>query len=358
LPREELQENAEPTMINVRSEGLKLDLVLLQNRVSGLTMDFQNISKSGELHKWLRIIDGMLSGFVPSLEGSIPQILGEATRLPASQPQPPKGPEEELPEASAEPTMINVRSEGLKLDLVLLQNRVSGLTIDYQDISNNGELQRWIKIIDGMLSGPAPSPEGSNVQTLGEPARLPASQPRPPKEEQEEPQKGKEEQEEPQKGKEEQEEPQKGKEQEEPQKGKEEQEEYPEENGYREVVLHAVDVGLDTLGHDGKQAIFSLLENRYGFREKDIPDYPRSFVELLAELLGASSQNLEREIMNNIRKVWAAPGENLEAVVESLKEHYQTTAPIESAAQEPRSVAAEANVVGFKYNATYSRRRS
>jgi len=71
----------EPTMINVRSEGLKLDLVLLENKVTGLTIDFQNVAKSDELHKWLKVIDGMLSGSASSSERSIPQILGEATRL-------------------------------------------------------------------------------------------------------------------------------------------------------------------------------------------------------------------------------------------------------------------------------------
>jgi len=71
---------SEPTMINVRSEGLKLDLVLLNNRVTGLSIDFQNASKSDELHKWLRVIDGMLSTSAPASERSIPQILGEAAR--------------------------------------------------------------------------------------------------------------------------------------------------------------------------------------------------------------------------------------------------------------------------------------
>jgi hypothetical protein len=118
-----------------------------------------------------------------------------------------------------------------------------------------------------------------------------------------------------------------------------------------------VDVSLDTLGRDGKQAILSLLENRYGFRENDIPDYPRSFIELLHELLGASAQNLEREIMNNIRKVWAAPGENLEAVVESLKENYQTVAQVQATAEDHRSAAADLDDAGYRYNAKYSRRR-
>ncbi|MGD0478425.1 MAG: hypothetical protein ABSB29_09715 [Nitrososphaerales archaeon] len=264
-------------------------------------------------------------------------------------------PSEELPEASAEPTMINVRSQGLKLDLVLLQNRVSGLTIDYQGISESKELHKWIKIIDGMLSGSVPSHAGSNTQTLDGVAGHPASQPRPPKEEQKEP---------------------------------------AEENDYRKVVLHAVDVSLDTLGNDGKHAILSLLENRYGLREQDIPDHPRGFVVLLDELLGASSQNLEREIMSSIRRVWAAPGEDLETVVESLKEHYLTAAPVEAAAEDPRSFAVDFSPVaiatteeqegpsesgmrnpeasddtspvgprlidpipvGFKYNATYYRR--
>ncbi|MGD0146015.1 MAG: hypothetical protein ABSB53_04070 [Nitrososphaerales archaeon] len=48
--------------------------------------------------------------------------------------------DEVIPEAGVEPTMINVRSEGLKLDLVLLKNRISGLTIDYQSISESDEL--------------------------------------------------------------------------------------------------------------------------------------------------------------------------------------------------------------------------
>jgi len=291
----------EPTMINVRSEGLKLDLVLLKNMVSGLTIDYQDISENKELHKWLKIIDRMISASASSPEELISQILGEAAKSLASQPRHLKGPEEELHE-DAEPTMINVRSEGLKLDLVLLKNMVSGLTIDYQDISESGELQRWIRIIEGMISESAPSPE-SVPQILGEAARPPASLPEPSKEQQEEP---------------------------------------PEENDYRRVVLHAVDASLDTLGHDQKHAVLSFLENEYGFREKDIPDDPRRFVGLLYEMLGTSAQVLEREIIGSIRIVWAAPGETLEVVVKSLKEHYQTKTPAKAAAEDHRSVAADA----------------
>ncbi|MGD0319804.1 MAG: hypothetical protein ABSB56_08930 [Nitrososphaerales archaeon] len=374
VPSEGLQENGEPTMINVRSEGLKVDLVLLKNRVSGLTIDYQGISENKELHKWLRIIDGMLSGSAPSPEGSIPQILGEAAKFPASQPQRLER-SEDGPQENGEPTMINVRSEGLKVDLVLLKNRVSGLTIDYQGISEGDELQKWIRIIEGIISEPATSPESSIPQILGRAARPSFSQPDLPKEEQvespdetgEQTDSQKEEQTDSQKEeqtdsqKEEQTDSQK--EHMDPQKEeqtdsqKEEQTDSQKENGYRKVVLRAADVSLNTLGRDGKQAILSLLENRYGFREDDIPDYPRSFVELLHELLGASAQNLEREIMNNIRKVCPAPGENLEAVVESLKENYQTAAQVEADAQEPMSAATDASMAEFRYNATISRRR-
>ena len=215
---------------------------------------------------------------------------------------------EEPPEPGAERTTINVRSKGLKLDLVLRKNTVSGLTIDYQSISESGELQEWLRIIEDMISGLAPSPEGSIPQIAGEATKPPLLQPEP---------------------------------------SKEEQEERPEETDYHEIVLHAVDVSLDTLGSAGKQAVLSLLENRYGLSEKEIPDHPRGFVVLLDELLGSTARALEREIISNIRLVSAARGENLKAVVESLKERYQTRASIEAAAEGPKPVAANASHVAI-----------
>ena len=313
---EELLEKAKPTMINLRSEGLKLDLVILQNRVSGLTIDYQGISKSGELQEWLGIIYNMLSDSTPSPEGSVSKILGEAAKPSVSQPQPLKRSEDGLQE-DAEPTMINVRSEGLKLDLVILQNRVSGLTIDYQGISKSGELRRWINAIKGMLSESAPSLHGPIPQTLVETPKPPISQPQTLEEKQEEPQREKEEQQEPLK-----------------------QQEPLREKDYREIVFHAVDISLDTLGPDGKHAVLSLLENRYGLHEDDIADHPRGFVVLLEALLGQSARTLEREIISNIRLVSVAPGENLEAVIRSLKEQRPAEAPAEAATEDVSSRAA------------------
>ena len=72
----EVTEN--PTMINVRTEGLKVDLVLLENKVTGLSIDYQGIKGSEELHRWLRLIDGMLTDTSSSAQRSIPHILGDA----------------------------------------------------------------------------------------------------------------------------------------------------------------------------------------------------------------------------------------------------------------------------------------
>ena len=265
----------------------------------------------GPARKGGPLVDGRrktaLEGNVPLLEGPFPQNLGEAARLPASQPQSLKGPGKGLQE-NVTPTMINIRSTGLRLDLVLLRNKVSGLTIDYQGVSKSGELQRWLRVIDGLLSGSAPSPEGPFPQNLGEAARLPASQPQSLKEEQEEPPEEKEEHEEPLR-----------------------------KIDYRKIVLRAVDLGLDTLGHDKKHTVLSLLEDEFGFRENDIPNHPRGFVEVLDALLGPSARAVEREIINNIRLVWAAPGENLETVVKSLKE--QTCEPSDTTGDEPPSTS-------------------
>jgi len=259
-----------------------------------------------------------------------------------------------------EPTTIKVRTEGLKLDLVLIQNRISGLTIDYQNISSSGELQRWIEIIDAMISEKPPTSE-SRVNSQVETNKLPSEKPRlskqggevqpkeipiepavdvlvvspiepparPPKEEAPalEP----------------------------PTRAVEGvSNEVDTDNDYREIVVHAVDISLDTLGRDGKHAVLSLLENRHGLREQDVPDHPLDFVMLLEEILGASSQTLEREIITNIRTVSNAAGENLEEVIASLKALRKA-----EASEEKRRESHTKNTgsTGFRYDATYVRGR-
>ena len=311
---------------------------------------------------------------------------------------------EGVQEANPEPTTIKVRTEGLKLDLVVLNNKVSGLSIDYQSISRSGELQRWIKIIDGMISGSAPSPKIKKTRTpeempspltsqsggpKEEPVELPSEpmkelpaepfkepqiepqpelrlEPRmepsdelppvttiePPKEHSVEPM------EEPSV------EPPIERSSELPLEPLEEPDgesvsepllEPPSGLDYRKIVIDAVDSSLDSLGRDGKYAIMSLLENRYGLREQDIPEHPGDFILLLEGTLGASAETLEREMMLNIRVVADAPGEDLEEVVNFLKEQNPIKPRRRIGADGSNSSTSGAK--GFRYDATYFRRR-
>jgi len=296
-----------------------------------------------------------------------------------------------------EPTVIRVRSEGLKLDLMLRQDKVSGFTIDYHDPSKVAELQRWIKIIDHMIPEPGPpqkrsggeietapqqAPEVVSVKEEETSAELQAEQPefatpealtpeveapevKPPEVEVPEPavpavavpevtapevvavreeEPTQEEQ---------------GKPLEEPEISEDLVMSKPDEpasnptqrEAYREIVLEAVDVSLNSLGRDGKHAILSLLENRYDLRDQDIPDHPADFVVLLQEILGSSAKTLEREIILHIRSVVDAPGDTLEAVIKSLKER----GPIRRKAQTSLRDSLF-GPAGFRYDATYYRR--
>jgi hypothetical protein len=265
--------------MQVRNQGLKVDLVLLDGAVSSLNMDYQKIASIGELHKWLGIVYAMLSGDSLNSGGSVPMVT-----------QPPNlqggGP------GVAEPMMINVKNQGLKVDLVLLEGSVSGLSIDYQDASKSGELQRWIEVVDAVIFRPAPSSVEPVAKIVEEEPRLSAS----------------------------------------PRQIAKESEVLPESEDYKRIVLQAVDRSLNFLGKDGKQVLLSLLERRYGLREEEIPDHPRGFIEILDEMLGPSAHTLEAEMISEIRKVSAAQGQDLLTVVRSLRLQCQTRVPVEETA--------------------------
>jgi len=165
------------------------------------------------------------------------------------------------------------------------------------------------------------------------------------------------------------------------------------QGNYRDIVLRAVDRSLDVLGQDGKQVMLSLLENRYGVHEEEIPEHARGFIEILEEAIGSSAYTVEREIMNEIRRETQIQGVNLSSVVELLKELYPADSPPtsspamtiameedaapESQSQAEASVAGEVKEasrtledrspsgfsytrndpipIGFRYNASFSR---
>jgi hypothetical protein len=266
--------------MQVRNQGLKVDLVLLDGTVSSLNMDYQKVAPIGDLHKWLGIVYAMLSG---------DSLTSGESALPVTQPRNSRG----NGLGVAEPMTINMKNQGLKVDLVLLEGSVSGLSIDYRDVSKSGELQRWIEVVDAMILRPAPSSSQPAAKIVEEEPRQPAPQ---------------------------------------PPAVKEEPKVLPGSEEYKNIVLQAVDRSLNILGKDGKQVLLSLLERRYGLREEEIPEHPRGFIEILGEILGSSAYTLEAEIVSEIKKVSAAQGQDLLTVSRSLRQQCQTEVPVEETA--------------------------
>ena len=225
-------------------------------------------------------------------------------------------------ESRGSPSIIKVRNEGLKVDLVMLDGKVSGFTLEYQDIKDSRELKKWIDIVDQMTFRPASATKDA-VPSF--PVSAPDS-PAPPSLPIEEPQEKLIEQ-----PKELIEEPQ-----------EKLIEKLPEIGDYREIVLRAVDKSLDIIGKDGKDVLLSLLESRYGLLEEEIPEHPRAFIDLLEEGLGSSAYAVEKEIMREIRKVSSVQAENLYKVVELLKEEYPAKAPVQSPAASTTPIGEDA----------------
>jgi len=240
-------------------------------------------------------------------------------------------------ESRGSPSIIKVRNEGLKVDLVMLDGKVSGFTLEYQDIKDSRELKKWIDIVDQMTFRPASATKDAvpsfpvSAPDSPAPPSLPIEEPQEklieqPKELIEEPQEKLIEQ-----PKELIEEPQ-----------EKLIEKLPEIGDYREIVLRAVDKSLDIIGKDGKDVLLSLLESRYGLLEEEIPEHPRAFIDLLEEGLGSSAYAVEKEIMREIRKVSSVQAENLYKVVELLKEEYPAKAPVQSPAASTTPIGEDA----------------
>ena len=295
-------------------------------------------------------------------------------------------------------SVVKVRNEGLNVDVVLQDGNVTGFTIDYQHVRNIRELKKWINIVDEITfrpyldtkdavpPSPASAPDSPALLPLlvEEPVEMPEGEPV------EEPVKPVEE----------------------PVRPAELPAEMPVEmpvgpvqepvempaeglpgvGDYRKIVLRAVDTSLDIIGKDGKQVLLSLLENRYGLIEEEIPEHPRAFIDLLEEDLGSSAYAIEKEITREIRKISSVQAENLYKVVELLKEKYpaktqasnsdasnvsikedvsptlraleeKNEKPAEEAIQEPNPpetpIPADSGMkdpipVGFKYSASFS----
>ncbi len=180
-------------------------------------------------------------------------------------------------------TLINVKTSGLKMDLVLRKRKVTGLSIDYQKLTKDAELQKWVAMLYSMLSGSTPASDAAIPLMIGGVTARPPAQPKSPK------------------------------------RYEDDTHQVQETNDFDEIVLQAIDTSLNILGQDGKQVLLNLMENRHGFRLQDVPQHPKAFIQLLDGLLGETAYTLEKEIINEIRKVAPVQGKTLYQVVRSLK---------------------------------------
>ncbi len=169
------------------------------------------------------------------------------------------------------------------MDLVLRKQKVTGLSIDYQKLTKDAELQKWVAMLNSMLSGSTPASDAAIPFMIGGVTARPPVEPKSPK------------------------------------RYEDDTHQVQETNDFDKIVLQAIDTSLNILGQDGKQVLLNMMENRYGFRLQDVPQHPRDFIELLDGFLGETGYMLEKEIINEIRKVAPVQGKTLYQVVRSLK---------------------------------------
>jgi hypothetical protein len=333
------------SVVKVRNEGLNVDVVLQDGNVTGFTIDYQHVRNIRELKKWINIVDEIT--FRPYLDtkDAVPPSPASAPDSPALLPllveEPVEMPEGEPVEEPVKPVEEPVRPAELPAELPVVEPVQEPV-----EMPEGEPVEEPVKPVEEPVRPaelPAEMPVEMPVGPVQEPVEMPA-------------------------------------------------EGLPGVGDYRKIVLRAVDTSLDIIGKDGKQVLLSLLENRYGLIEEEIPEHPRAFIDLLEEDLGSSAYAIEKEITREIRKISSVQAENLYKVVELLKEKYpaktqasnsdasnvsikedvsptlraleeKNEKPAEEAIQEPNPpetpIPADSGMkdpipVGFKYSASFS----
>ena len=60
-----------------------------------------------------------------------------------------------------------------------------------------------------------------------------------------------------------------------------------EEKSFEQLLIEAVDEGLESLGENGKHMIFYHLDKSYSIKKHEIPKTPEAFAEGLEKIFGA-----------------------------------------------------------------------
>ena len=250
-------ETAAPTRMQVRNEGIKVDIITMEGVLSSLRLEYNRNAKSEELLRWLGIARSFIKkpshagDGTPLIDsGAFFNSLGEGTESGAPR----------IPTSLA----LEVRCDGLKINISLAGGKLDGLVMDYRSPHPVHALAEWICA----FQPPPVATESRDSQGIRQHDSSPS-----------------------------------------PEKGalslaldgEEEQPASTEPALDRRAVMEAVDKALDQLGKDGKQVILSLLEKRYGLREEDIPDHLRAFEDILHELLGSGSEAILSEVEGEMK---------------------------------------------------------
>jgi hypothetical protein len=298
-----MSKKKEPMLLNMRRSGLNLGFVLQGRKMTGMNVDYQEASAQKEVAQVVGMIDGVLSRPAATKESTFGAILEGIALLD-------KG--VKLPHGK-NTTLVNFKSSGLKMGMILRERRVSGLDIDYQDVLGVNDVRELIRVLNGITSGEV-------YRRVSMPASVPAlvSKPAPksaptPKE-----------------------------------IGLILPAAHPAHGGPEtpiestslsktndEIIAKAVEDSLSILGAEGKKAFLGLLESKYGMKLSDVPARPRGFVGLLKANLGPTADEVEREIVREIRNVAPVRGTSFQEVVDSLK----ALNNVEPAPPEPEKVA-------------------
>jgi hypothetical protein len=294
-----MSKKRDPMLLNMRRSGLNLGFVLQGRKMTGMNVDYQEASAQKDVAQVVGMIDGVLSRPAATRESTFGAILEGIALLD-------KG--VRLPHGK-NTTLVNLQTSGLKMGMILRERRVSGLDIDYQDILGINDVRELIRVLNGITSGevyrrvslPVPPPAL---------ARKPAPTPKemglilPPVH------------------------PAHG--------GPETPVESPSLSKTNdEIIAKAVEDSLSILGAEGKKAFLGLLESKYGMKLSDVPARPRGFVGLLKANLGPTADEVEREIVREIRNVAPVRGTSFQEVVDSLK----SLNNVEPAQPEPEKAA-------------------
>ena len=88
---------------------------------------------------------------------------------------------------------------------------------------------------------------------------------------------------------------------------------------YVAVLTRALDEALKVLGRSGSDVIDTVLIGRYGLHKEDIAYNPGEYMSAMKDILDASSQVLERVMLEEIRKETGIVAMTLEEGVFKVK---------------------------------------